>query len=66
MTDKEKLVKLLDEFGVPHHEEWDGHVTVGSSPGIVELSDKVDGYGSFFTDFVFGDSGEFLKMGAWE
>jgi hypothetical protein len=66
MTDKEKLAELLDSWGVPHHENEPGHVTVGSAPNVVEYSDKVTGYGGFFTDFEFSESGEFLKIGTWE
>lgn len=68
MTDKEKLIALLNEWGVPFSQ----HVVVDpDSPGQIvgvgrEGSDKVSGYSGFFTDFEFDLEGKFQCMGAWE
>jgi hypothetical protein len=53
MTDRKKLIELLDSAGI----EWgeDGE-------DIVVYS----GYVGFFTDFEFDANGKLLKMGAWE
>ncbi len=66
MTDKEKLIALLDEWGVPYFAGPD-FVSVGYGPKcpLIESS-KVDGYCGFFTDFEFDAEGNFVKMGAWE
>jgi len=56
MTDKEKLLKLLSEFGVGFREE-------GKSVICDEGMDKVEGYPGFFTEFEFDIDGKFLSMG---
>ena len=59
MTDKEKLIALLNEFGIEF-------VDNGTSIKCEEGMDKVGGYTRFFTDFEFSEDGKFVKMGAWE
>lgn len=63
MTDKEKLISLLTEFGVGFSEEsCDDDSTITCEQGMA----KVTGYGGFATMFVFSPSGAFVSMGAWE
>ena len=59
MTDKEKLVTLLTEFGVGFRE-------VGGDIMCCQGDAGIDGYSSFFTNFEFDDAGKFTQMGAWE
>jgi hypothetical protein len=74
MTDKGKLIALLDEWGVPYKQQ-DLPVQPGERNAVVvtvgltgDLPDNpaVTGYSGFFTDFEFTEEGEFLTMGAWE
>lgn len=59
MTDKEKLIALLTEFGVGM-EVADTYVECESG------STKVGGYMCFYTLFEFDEQGAFITMGAWE
>lgn len=68
MTDKEKLIALLTEFGVGFTEE-EGLNEDRGEVSIIECaegSDKVDGYVGFMTHFIFTLDGKFVEMGAWE
>lgn len=63
MTDCEKLIALLESFGVHPHQS--NHLDV------VEISvesgdDLVEGYSGFNCVFVFDLSGKFVKIGVWE
>jgi hypothetical protein len=59
MTDKEKLIALLEEFGIGF-EAGDGCVT------LEEGMEKVSGFARFFTKFQFDENGKFIEVGAWE
>ena len=59
MTDREKLIKLLDEFGVEY-------LTVFTDIYCREDSKKVVGYTGFYTAFSFTEEGEFISIGAYE
>lgn len=61
MPDKEKLRRLLTDFGV----EFEEH-PISNSITCREGREKIDGYSMFFTDFEFDDDNKFVKMGAWE
>lgn len=61
MTDKEKLEKLLTEFGVGWRNKPDGIKCGGSN-----TYDKIDDYSGFYTLFEFDAEGNFTSMGAWE
>lgn len=70
MTDKEKLVALLTEFGVSFKDEKYG---AGDSSIVVKRDwhsdrpqNKVTGYNGFFTQFLFSREEKFIEMGAWE
>lgn len=74
MTDKEKLVGLLTEFGIPY-KEMAGEDTDVSSQVVfgrgnweyeTEKSEQVSGYIGFYTSFNFDGNGSFLFAGAWE
>lgn len=58
-TDKEKLKKLLKDFGVGFKED--------SSDIYCEAGDaKINGYAGFSTWFEFDKEGRFVEMGAYE
>lgn len=63
MTDKEKLINLLNEFGVgftqSEHTDFD---EVNCEQGQA----KVEGYVGFATSFQFKKDGSFIAMGAYE
>ena len=59
MNDKEKLKKLLFEFGVGFDEEW-GNVFCR------EGNDRITGHNYFYVLFEFNDDGSFKEMGSWE
>lgn len=61
-SDKEKLLALLNEFGIGFKLDGEGPHTVVCSEGDA----KVEGYRCFFTAFFFDEKGAFQKMGAWE
>lgn len=60
MTDKEKLKKLFDEFGIGYEELDDGDIH------CPEGNKKIGGYNFFFTDFIFDTTETFKEMGAYE
>lgn len=61
MTDRDKLINLLLEFGV----EFKVH---DSDNDIIckEGDKKISGYPSFYTLFEFDENGRFIAIGAWE
>lgn len=59
LTDKEKLIGLLDEFGV-------GYKLTADKVTCEEGYSKVEGYSCFMTIFKFDGEGKFEAMGAWE
>jgi hypothetical protein len=57
MNDKEKLVKLLTEFGIPFTDhESSVYIEAGPHPNCV------GGYSGFFTEFDFNPDGSFKEM----
>jgi hypothetical protein len=60
MTDKEKLVKLLREFGVGFDDSCKTEIVCEQG------EEKVEGYCGFHTAFKFHEDGSFEHMGAWE
>lgn len=62
MTDKEKLIALLTEFGVDF-EQTRKVADDLSSPG---KSIKVEGHLGFYTLYEFNNDGSFKEMGAYE
>jgi hypothetical protein len=63
MTDKEKLIALLGEWGVQYDVTFDGTQWVVTCP---QGAHKVNGYTGFETQFTFSDAGTFVEMGAYE
>ena len=61
VTDKEKLEKLLTEFGVEYQNRNDINV-IKCEQGYK----KVGGYIDFYTSFEFNIDGSFKEIGAWE
>lgn len=70
MTDKEKLLALLGEWGVPGRCEDQppdpGTATVECVIVGEGRNEKVTGFAGFFTAFEFDADGKFVQMGAWE
>lgn len=70
MTDKEKLVALLTEFGVSFKDEryhsGDSNIIVKYNWHSKQPQNKVTGYDGFFTQFTFNPEEKFIQMGAWE
>ena len=71
MTDQQKLIALLTEWGVEFnitarlsHEcyKFGSGITISCVAG----TNKVSGYGGFITDFIFDENEKFVEMGAWE
>ena len=64
-TDKQKLMELLDGFGV----EYD-HRTYSKGKTKIKCNErkhkKVEGYGGFFTLFEFDENEKLTSMSAWE
>ena len=64
MTDRERLLALLEDFGVqPDQNE------IGETPDSVLLTahvGNVTGYGGFVCEFQFTPEGEFLEVSVWE
>lgn len=69
MTDEQKLTALLDSWEVPW---WKTDVNEDSTREIIvgdyglPPSERVTGYGGFYTAFKFDPAGKFISMGAWE
>ncbi len=60
MSDKDKLKKMFDLFGIGYKELGDGDIRC-------EYGDnKITGYICFYTIFSFDDNGTFIEMGAYE
>lgn len=59
MSDKEKLLNLLKDFGVEFR-EVDGAIECH------EGMEKVVGYSCFYVQFTFNDDGSFANLGAYE
>ena len=69
MNDKEKLEKLLTEFGVEFTDGKKYYADSKERGNLVSCmagDKKVEGYCMFFTDFEFDEDGKFIQMGAWE
>lgn len=73
MTEREQLIVWLDTVYVPYWTSANkvlvGNPYFGPEEGWTEhqgVKDRVTGYASFFTEFVFDDDGILLEMGAWE
>lgn len=71
MTDQQKLIVLLTEWGV----EFDisarlSHINPKYGSGISITcrtgKGKIDGYGGFCTIFEFDEDEKFIEMGVWE
>lgn len=61
MTDRDKLINLLSEFGVG----FEAHET-NKYILCMQGKEKIDGYLSFYTVFDFDEDGKFINMGAWK
>lgn len=61
MSDKERLLALLRDFGVTPDISDDGC-------GVRLLADSggVEGWTGFFCDFDFNEEGKFKGVGVWE
>lgn len=70
MTDKEKLLHLLAEFGIDSFERVsEDKIEIEIDvPAQRELRahGKVRGYSGFMNEFVFDKDGNFVYMGIWE
>ena len=60
MSDKERLLALLKDFGVTPSEHGGIAVRLAAQEG------GVDGWEGFFCDFVFTPEGKFADVGVWE
>jgi hypothetical protein len=72
MSDEQELTALLGRWQVPwlaeENEDSTREITVGEKDryGFNSHSDRVTGYGGFYTAFKFDTAGKFISMGAWE
>lgn len=64
MTHREKLLALLEEFGITPHpaSEWD----MPEAVFLVQGHGNFQGYGGFYALFDFDEDGKFIEAGAWE
>ncbi len=66
ITDKEKFIALMTEFGITPTEEEYGS---GSKALVIEAKQgpKITGYTGFNATFQFDETtGAFIEMGIWE
>lgn len=64
-TDRDKLLGLLNDFGIiPHKDEWYPHGVVLHES--YDQSGKITGYSGFYVVFEFDETGKFLEAGIWE
>lgn len=70
MTDQEKLVALLREWGVPfsarrleYKNRTINEVKISADD---QASPRIEGYFSFYTVFEFDGDGKFNLVGIWE
>lgn len=68
MNDYDKLKKLFAEFGIGFI-EWDPKITqiAGKSVNTKEIyleagQNKVEGYSGFYSNFIFDENGNFIKV----
>jgi hypothetical protein len=66
VTDRDKLLALLDGWDVPYTTDSKIRGQFLIIVGGGSDSPKIDGYLGFYTMFVFDEDGAFLLMGAWE
>lgn len=69
MNDREKFVKLMEEFGVVLTDDGDGDLSIYAD----DLSNdgkkggpKQCGFGRFLTTWYFDNKGNFKEVGIWE
>ena len=63
-TDKQKLLELLDEFGIGYSEDtYDNALYVSLK---AKNGEKVVGYTGFSADFKFTADESFIEVGVWE
>lgn len=62
LTDKQRLLALLKDFGVTPTSPSDDDSIVGLERGVGE----VRGYPFFVCNFTFDDTGKFMYVGVWE
>ena len=60
MSDRERVIEMLDDFGVVWREE-DGRVVVEAQTGPKNV-----GYVGFVTAISFDEDGNFQSWGCWE
>lgn len=70
MTDKEKLLALLKEWGVSYKDDPNFY-NPALNQVILEANAyadtaKVVGYNGFVTEFTFDKDGKFTNIGIWE
>jgi len=68
MTDLERLMDLLHDWGVPfeRHPRREGGTSLAVENPSPDKHPKVTGYVGFVTEFEFDEHETFVKMGAWE
>jgi len=62
MTDREKLLALLANFGLAP----DVPEVVGGEVSLIAKEGGVQGYDGFHCTFSFDDYGAFTRVGIWE
>lgn len=64
MTDKQRLLKLLEDWGLPSKDSsHDGGTATSITVGA---NDKVEGYTDFTVEFNYDYDDNFVHMGIWE